>query len=413
MAPHNERTVIINSGFPKEATPADIAKAIVDHFGPIVEAIQACPGRQYRITFATPAGKRYYDDLEIMSIGDVQCRIWRASPYSNVLVYHYPFEGSDVKIVNFLKQYGVVESIKRQVWTGLKVSTGTRIVRMIRQSQIPRLANIDGLKCKVWYKEQPIECDICHDGHKAAQCPHKGKCFTCRQPGHVSRDCPQAWYRQAEEAPVVNTGPDPDPTAAESPSAHDGSPPDPTSDVSAPVEDLIDVPEGSADLFEAAQSLESSPLAPADDSPVDSVDLSDGDPPTDLRNNQLDEVASQPSPVEAPSQSPIHGSSGEAPSPSALAVNNMSTAAPSASGGPLSVFVPPLPVPRNRASRSVRPSEPRSVSRSRSRSKSDHEFPPDSGSDSSVSAGPSGRRASLSPAKHRMPAAVAPRKGAC
>lgn len=111
MAPHNERTVIINSGFPKEATPADVAKAISDNFGPIVEAVQACPGRQFRITFATPVGKRYYDNLEIMSIGDVQCRIWRPSPFSNVLVYHYPFEGSDTNIINYLKQYGVVEGI--------------------------------------------------------------------------------------------------------------------------------------------------------------------------------------------------------------------------------------------------------------------------------------------------------------
>lgn len=111
MAPHNERTVIINSGFPKAATPADVAKAISDNFGPIVEAVQACPGRQFRITFATPVGKRYYDNLEIMSIGDVQCRIWRPSPFSNVLVYHYPFEGSDTNIINYLKQYGVIEGI--------------------------------------------------------------------------------------------------------------------------------------------------------------------------------------------------------------------------------------------------------------------------------------------------------------
>lgn len=175
MAPHNERTVIINSGFPKEATP-EVARAIVDHFGEIADAVQACPGPKFCI--ATPAGKRSFNNLEIMTIGDVQCRIWRLSVSSNVLVYHYPFEGSDHKVIDYLKQYGVVEGIRSQNWTCLNISTGTR-VRMIRH-HILRSASINGLKCKIWYKEQPIECDICHEGHKAAQCPFKGKCFQCR-----------------------------------------------------------------------------------------------------------------------------------------------------------------------------------------------------------------------------------------
>ena len=33
------------------------------------------------------------------------------------------------------------------------VSTGTRIVRMVRNHEIPRNATIDGVKCRVWYKD--------------------------------------------------------------------------------------------------------------------------------------------------------------------------------------------------------------------------------------------------------------------
>lgn len=103
--------------------------------------------------------------------------------------------------------------------------------------------------------------------------------------------------------------------------------------------------------MEAAQSPE--PSAPAHDSLVESVDPSTVDPPTDLRDNELDELASQPSPVEAPSQSPDHGSpcvcqsilataNGVPPLP-VLTINRASTAAPVASDSPLPVFVPPLP----------------------------------------------------------------------
>ena len=50
--------------------------------------------------------------------------------------------------------------------------------------------NIDGFRCKIWYKDQPLECDICHEGHKAVHCPYKGKCLRCRQEGHFVAACP-------------------------------------------------------------------------------------------------------------------------------------------------------------------------------------------------------------------------------
>ena len=47
----------------------------------------------------------------------------------------------------------------------------------------------------MWYKCQPLVCDICNDNHKAADCPLKGKCKRCREAAHFVRNCPKpVWY---------------------------------------------------------------------------------------------------------------------------------------------------------------------------------------------------------------------------
>ena len=59
---------------------------------------------------------------------------------------------------------------------------------------------IDGLKCRVWYKGQPLVCDICSNNHKAADCPLQGKCWRSHQASHFVRDCPKpVWYMPGSE----------------------------------------------------------------------------------------------------------------------------------------------------------------------------------------------------------------------
>lgn len=65
---------------------------------------------------------------------------------------------------------------------------------MIRKGPIPRNLTVDGFFCKISYYGQTPECDICHDkGHVAHDCPLKGKCRQCLQPGHLQRDCLNPW----------------------------------------------------------------------------------------------------------------------------------------------------------------------------------------------------------------------------
>ena len=61
------------------------------------------------------------------------------------------------------------------------------------------------LKCRVWYKGQPLVCDICSNNHKAADCLLQGKCRRCHQAGHFVWDSPKpVWYMLGrEDSPTV------------------------------------------------------------------------------------------------------------------------------------------------------------------------------------------------------------------
>lgn len=90
-----------------------------------------------------------------------------------------------------MQQYGDVGGIRHQLHPDSTVYTGTRIVRMVRKGPIPRHISVEGWSGKVWYRGQPVECDICGAGHVSRVCPMRNKCRLCGAEGHFARSCPR------------------------------------------------------------------------------------------------------------------------------------------------------------------------------------------------------------------------------
>ena len=154
-----------------------------------------------RITFSTdcPLAKSTLEELGEVTINGVQCFVLRSEPphprLVNVLVYQYPCEIPKDSVATVLDKFGAVKDVSFQHWTSMPdISTGTRLVHMVVDKDIPRFLFICGIRCKIWYRDQPLTCDICSKGgHKALAFPDKGKCLCSHQPGHVACHCPTPW----------------------------------------------------------------------------------------------------------------------------------------------------------------------------------------------------------------------------
>ena len=82
------------------------------------------------------------------------------------------------------------------------VATSTRLVSVLLERDPPRDLFSAGTICRLWFRGQPLFCNICSKrGHKAAVCPNKGACFRCKQKGHFARECRNAWGTAPQEPP--------------------------------------------------------------------------------------------------------------------------------------------------------------------------------------------------------------------
>ena len=181
-----------------DKTKDEIMTEVVDLFGSgEIRAVQICYNT-IRVTFLSPDVLKKAKESTGVHIFGMWCPILGGGPPVTVVnLFDYPYEETDEKIAEVFGAYGEVRRVRHQSFVSRSsVFTGTRLVSLVLKSghTLPRFIYIDGYNCRIWYRGQPLICNLCAiQGHKSANCPNKDKCRRCGASGHFARTCPNPW----------------------------------------------------------------------------------------------------------------------------------------------------------------------------------------------------------------------------
>ena len=191
--PAMRRTVTLRIGrIPQVVSRPEIIRMLAERFGTWkLLAVQFLPGLRVQLTFDSVEAKNSIERQSEVVIEGYPCQVVGGGPsLESVLIFHLPYELDSGVIQAAMQQYGEVGGIRHQLHPDSTVHSGTRVVRMVRKGPIPRHIVVEGWSGKVWYRGQPVECDICGAGHVSRVCPMRNKCRFCGEEGHFARNCP-------------------------------------------------------------------------------------------------------------------------------------------------------------------------------------------------------------------------------
>jgi len=173
----------------------EIMKAIFDCFS-LYGVIAVQIGYDVvRVSFSTSDGFKHAMENSSVTLFGLRCLILGGGPPLTTLhSFDYPYE-DDGDIARVCCDFGAVKNVKKQKYiSDPNIFTGTRLVSVALSSSLPRSLTIGCYQCRVWYKDQPLVCNLCAvQGHKSADCPNKDKCHCCGVSGHFACHCTNTW----------------------------------------------------------------------------------------------------------------------------------------------------------------------------------------------------------------------------
>ena len=291
------RTVVFDvRDFRPNMEREEMAQTFFDQFKDehVISAIQIVPGGVCKVTFESAGVKQDLCSRDICNVGGVDCRVLNhAKRVTSVQVHHYPFENDLDPLFKVLSPFGKVKRTRFQHWTNIpEINTGTILLDVILNHHIPRTLKVGKLRVKVWYRDQPLCCDICQGPHRVTDCDLRGKCRRCGE---------ALWARTGNAASRTSDVADPTPAEA----TGRATVTDAASDANhAPVADAdraagppaVGAHDAALPTSQALSEPDSLDGATFDSSA--GTPLVDATPPASLsfdhRDNQLDELSSQP-----------------------------------------------------------------------------------------------------------------------
>ena len=160
-----------------------------------LSCIQFVRGGKVRVSFCERSVRDYHLSEGVCFQGQVIPVIKDADKVAVVCLQNLPYEVADEDISDFFKTYGEVLAVGRSVSAGFpSLYNGNSVMKLILKESLPYFLSVCGCNCRVWYRDQPVQCFVCHEvGHQAQSCALSGRCRRCHQPGHMARDCTWAW----------------------------------------------------------------------------------------------------------------------------------------------------------------------------------------------------------------------------